>query len=123
MHADVILSLVRTRSVGYLRDVRRLIVAVSRARLGLYVLGRFNVFAACLDLKPVFDKFAERPLQLALVPSEEAYMTTSRNVGETGAVVHVPDVYGMWEAVQERGRRAIAAELPPPPSPPHSPPQ
>ncbi|KAH9717942.1 hypothetical protein KPL71_022032 [Citrus sinensis] len=33
----VLLSLVRTRFVGHIRDVRRLIVAMSRARLGLYV--------------------------------------------------------------------------------------
>ncbi|OLL23596.1 Intron-binding protein aquarius [Neolecta irregularis DAH-3] len=39
----IILSLVRTQNIGYLRDVRRLTVAVSRARLGLYVLGRRNV--------------------------------------------------------------------------------
>uniref|UniRef100_A0A1I7VRA8 AAA_12 domain-containing protein n=2 Tax=Loa loa TaxID=7209 RepID=A0A1I7VRA8_LOALO len=38
----IILSLVRTRNIGHLRDVRRLVVALSRARLGLYVLGRVN---------------------------------------------------------------------------------
>jgi intron-binding protein aquarius len=36
----VLLSLVKTNSVGHLRDVRRLVVAMSRARLGLYVFGR-----------------------------------------------------------------------------------
>ncbi len=36
----ILLSLVRTRTVGHLRDVRRLVVAMSRARLGLYVFGR-----------------------------------------------------------------------------------
>lgn len=36
----VLLSLVRTRSVGHLRDVRRLVVAMSRARLGMYIFGR-----------------------------------------------------------------------------------
>ena len=33
----ILLSLVRTKSVGHVRDVRRLVVSVSRARLGLYV--------------------------------------------------------------------------------------
>lgn len=33
---DILLSLVRTERVGHLRDVRRLIVAVSRARLGKF---------------------------------------------------------------------------------------
>ena len=36
----ILLSLVRTKTVGHLRDVRRLIVAMSRARLGLYVFAR-----------------------------------------------------------------------------------
>lgn len=35
-------SLVRTQHVGHLRDVRRLVVTMSRARLGLYVFGRLN---------------------------------------------------------------------------------
>lgn len=42
--SDILLSLVRSNRVGHLRDVRRLIVAVSRARLG-----RFHCFfSACL---------------------------------------------------------------------------
>ena len=32
----IILSLVRTKHVGHLRDVRRLVVAMSRARLCIY---------------------------------------------------------------------------------------
>ncbi|MEN2499614.1 MAG: hypothetical protein MHMPM18_003813 [Marteilia pararefringens] len=40
----VLLSLVRTKSLGYLGDVRRMIVAVSRARLGLYIFGRGQLF-------------------------------------------------------------------------------
>jgi hypothetical protein len=36
----VLLSLVRTRAIGHIRDVRRLVVAMSRARLGLYVFCR-----------------------------------------------------------------------------------
>ena len=36
----VLLSLVRTRAVGHVRDVRRLVVALSRARLGLYVFAQ-----------------------------------------------------------------------------------
>ena len=40
----MILSLTRTSRVGYLRDIRRLTVALSRARFGLYILGRREVF-------------------------------------------------------------------------------
>jgi len=66
----VILSLVRTRSVGHIRDVRRLVVAMSRARLGLFVLGRESLFSGCLELKPTFKKLLERPTELQIVPGE-----------------------------------------------------
>jgi intron-binding protein aquarius len=70
VHADIILSLVRTRSIGYLRDIRRLTVALSRARLGLFVLGRAAVFESCFELKPAFDILLSRPTKLTLVTDE-----------------------------------------------------
>ena len=51
----IILSLVRTRHVGHLRDVRRLVVAMSRARLGLYILARVSLFSKCRELIPAFS--------------------------------------------------------------------
>ncbi|KKA27143.1 hypothetical protein TD95_000407 [Thielaviopsis punctulata] len=66
----VIVSLTRTSRVGYLRDLRRLTVALSRARLGLYVLGRRDVFESCAELRPAFDQFFERPDKLTLVTGE-----------------------------------------------------
>ncbi len=51
----IILSLVRTKTVGHLRDVRRLVVAMSRARLGLYVLARVSLFQSCTELQPAFN--------------------------------------------------------------------
>ncbi|KAL4869358.1 hypothetical protein BDV12DRAFT_185244 [Aspergillus spectabilis] len=66
----VILSLTRTRSVGYLRDVRRLTVALSRARLGLYILGRREVFESCYELKPAFDLLLQHPDKLMLATGE-----------------------------------------------------
>ena len=38
------------------RDVRRLVVALSRARLGLYVVARSNVFMNCFELTPAFKQ-------------------------------------------------------------------
>jgi intron-binding protein aquarius len=67
----VILSLVRTKSVGHLRDIRRLIVAVSRARLGLYVLCRESLFRKCDELKHVMNQLTSRPTKLELVTGEE----------------------------------------------------
>lgn len=50
--------------------MRRLTVALSRARLGLYVLGRREVFESCFELKPAFDLLFQRPDKLMLVPGE-----------------------------------------------------
>lgn len=77
---DVILSLTRTRTVGYMRDVRRLTVALSRARLGLYILGRREVFESCYELKPAFDLLFQRPDKLMLVPGE--MFPTTRSVDD-----------------------------------------
>ena len=45
------LSLVRTERIGHLRDPRRLIVALSRARLGLYVFGKLSLFKGYPELE------------------------------------------------------------------------
>ncbi|KAI1854804.1 hypothetical protein JX266_000922 [Neoarthrinium moseri] len=66
----IILSLTRTSRVGYLRDIRRLTVALSRARLGLYILGRREVFESCYELKPAFELLLQRPDKLALATGE-----------------------------------------------------
>ncbi|CAN1813775.1 RNA helicase aquarius [Linum perenne] len=62
----ILLSLVRTRFVGHLRDVRRLVVAMSRARLGLYVFCRRSLFEQCYELQPTFQTLLKRPDHLAL---------------------------------------------------------
>jgi len=74
----ILLSLVRTRAVGHLRDVRRLIVAMSRARLGLYVFGRVALFQNCFELTPAFNQLTRRPLQLHLAP-HETYPSNRKN--------------------------------------------
>ncbi|CAI9740320.1 Hypothetical predicted protein [Octopus vulgaris] len=66
----ILLSLVRTKAVGHLRDVRRLIVALSRARLGLYVFARVSLFRNCFELTPAFNKLTSRPINLHLTPTE-----------------------------------------------------
>jgi hypothetical protein len=60
----VLLSLVRTKAVGHFRDVRRLVVALSRARLGLYVFGRVELFSNCYELRPAFARLLQRPTQV-----------------------------------------------------------
>ncbi|XP_060647054.1 RNA helicase aquarius [Drosophila nasuta] len=67
----ILISLVRTKAVGHLRDVRRLVVAMSRARLGLYVFGRVSLFKNCLELQQTFKLLTQRPLKLRVVSSDD----------------------------------------------------
>lgn len=60
----------RTRSPGYLRDIRRLTVALSRARLGLYILGRRSIFESSSELVQAFQLPLERPEKLILTTGE-----------------------------------------------------
>ncbi|KAH9492128.1 hypothetical protein Btru_048680 [Bulinus truncatus] len=66
----ILLSLVRTKAVGHLRDVRRLIVAMSRARLGLYIFARSSLFSNCFELTPAFNILTSRAQVLHLLPNE-----------------------------------------------------
>lgn len=66
----ILLSLVRTKAVGHIRDVRRLVVAMSRARLGLYVFAKVSLFKNCFELQPAFAILTKRPLQLQVAPWE-----------------------------------------------------
>jgi hypothetical protein len=75
---------VRTRAVGHLRDVRRLVVATSRARLGLYVFARASLFANCFELTPTFRSLLQRPTDLRLLP-EETYRTERLSTQEPDA--------------------------------------
>jgi intron-binding protein aquarius len=76
----ILLSLVRTKTIGHLRDVRRLIVAMSRARLGLYIFGRVELFRSCFELTPAFNILLQRPTSLSLV-LDEVY-PSSRKIDE-----------------------------------------
>lgn len=71
--------------MGHLRDVRRLVVAMSRAKLGLYIFGRKDLFANCYELQPVFSKLLQRPTVLSLRPNE-TYMQTTRAVSRKNYV-------------------------------------
>lgn len=107
----VLLSLVRTSAVGHFRDVRRAVVALSRARLGLYVFGRAALFAQCAELAPALggllrgaapgagaaaaaaanggDPSPVLPLGLALHPGER-YGSCPRRASDPGKEVPVP---------------------------------
>lgn len=77
----ILLSLVRTKTVGHIRDIRRLIVAMSRARLGLYVFCRKDLFKDCYELAPTFSYLLKRPSNLMLV-KDEKYESFDRKLDE-----------------------------------------
>ncbi|GKV09176.1 hypothetical protein SLEP1_g20718 [Rubroshorea leprosula] len=97
----ILLSLVRTRFVGHLRDVRRLVVAMSRARLGLYIFCRRSLFEQCYELQPTFQLLLQRPDHLALNLNENSSVT-ERHVDDFGNPYHVSGVEEMGSIVFQR---------------------
>jgi intron-binding protein aquarius len=89
----ILLSLVRTKSVGHLRDVRRLVVALSRARLGLYIFGRWRLFKACPELAPAMEKLALRPTDKLNICTDETFTApaTKRKTLTIDGVKHMAD--------------------------------
>ena len=113
---DVLLSLVRTKTVGHIRDMRRLVVAMSRARLGLYVFCNKTLFENCYELEPVFKQLTSRPSQLQILPTEkypveralddEVNSVTVTDVEEMGQLV-----YRLSQEQLERMRQQEAERL------------
>ena len=98
----ILLSLVRTQSIGHLRDVRRLVVAVSRARRGLYVFCRQMLFDSAHELKRTFEQFSSRPSKLQLVLGEN--YPTERKVSDDVAedkLLEVDDVSHLGSIVHQ----------------------
>merc|ERR1712117_7868 len=83
----ILLSLVKTKNVGHLRDVRRLVVAMSRARLGLYVFARVSLFKNCFELQPAFNILMKRPMQLHISPNEVFPCTRQASVTAPNPII------------------------------------
>lgn len=114
----IILSLTRTCSPGYLRDIRRLTVALSRARLGLYILGRRSIFESSPELTQAFKLPLERPEKLMLTTSEifpaSRFLTDEVEGTEMEGVEHLGQyVFEMTQAKVEMLKRGENI-LPPP---------
>jgi intron-binding protein aquarius len=98
----VLLSLVRTESLGYLADIRRVIVAVSRARYGLYIFGYCPLFEKSVSWLPVLARLLQYPTKLTLIagetyPTERIQDHTNHDKKSNNAlqVLEVPDVTTM----------------------------
>jgi len=86
--------------VGYLRDIRRMTVAFSRARLGLYVLGRREVFESCFELSEAFSRLtATGEGKLELVIGE--MWPAERAEGAEGQVAVMEGVEHLGQFVYE----------------------
>ncbi len=103
----IILSLTRTKSVGYLRDVRRLTVALSRARLGLYILGRRDLFESCFEMKPAMQILECRPQKLILTTGE--MFPTERLLDDEAEGVEMDSVEHLGQYVYEMTQAKIKA--------------
>lgn len=97
----ILLSLVRTKTVGHLRDVRRLVVAMSRARLGLYIFARVSLFSNCFELTPAFNILMSRPLQLHIAPSESYPPKRKLHDQQEGKVMVMDDMAHMAQFVYD----------------------
>lgn len=107
----ILLSLVRTRFVGHLRDVRRLVVAMSRARLGLYVFCRRSLFEQCYELQPTFQLLLRRPDRLGLNLNETTPFTV-RDVEDTGPISFVSGVEEMGGIINFKLHQVYQARVP-----------
>lgn len=105
----ILLSLVRTHNIGHLRDVRRLVVAMSRARLGLYVFARVNLFRNCFELTPAFNILCSRPVDgLHLCPNEVHPTSRQANVQAPNPLI-MADMPQMCKFVYEFYASKVAA--------------
>jgi intron-binding protein aquarius len=87
------------------------VVAMSRARLGLYVFGRANLFSNCFELQPTFSQLLARPVQLALVPGEHYGHCTRKqdDVPLTQLVSSVEQMAGIVQFMCQQWEAAAAA--------------
>ena len=105
----ILLSLVRTKNIGHLRDVRRLVVAMSRARLGLYVFARVNLFKNCFELTPAFNILCSRPVDgLHLCPNEVHPTSRQANVSAPNPLI-IQDMSQMCKFVYDFYAQKVAA--------------
>lgn len=104
---------------GYLRDLRRLTVALSRSRLGLYILGRKDVFDSCFEVQDAFKLPFQRPTKLEVVPGE-MFNSTKRLVDDDVKGTEMTGVEHLGQYVFEMTQAKIqqlkkdGAKMPPP---------
>jgi intron-binding protein aquarius len=84
-----------------------LTVALSRARLGLYIVGRRSVFTSTPDLGTAFSSLLSRPAALTLSTGE--MFPTQRNVEEQGNIAEMEGVEHLGQYVFEMTKAKVEA--------------
>lgn len=106
----------RTLRPGYLRDLRRLTVALSRSRLGLYVLGRKAVFESCYEIQDAFKLLFDRPNELQLVVGEmfptQRLLETEVDSTEMAGVEHLGQYVFEMTGAKVKQLKAGEVQLP-----------
>lgn len=103
----ILLSLTRSKSIGFMRDVRRMIVALSRARLGCYIFGRRQLFKDEIELAKCFEKMVGFQVGEGLdIVSGEFFGKVTRKASDKGGssnVAIVKDIDTMNQLVASMG--------------------
>ena len=73
-------------------------MAMSRARLGLYIFCRRALFEQCYELQPTFQLLLQRPDSLAL-NLQESSPTTERHMDDSGVPYFVSGIQEMEDIV------------------------
>lgn len=95
----VLLSLVRTKNVGHIRDIRRFIVSLSRARLGLYIFGRYSLYSEVDDFKSTFQHLKNGNLEI--IANEKYGNKRKSSEIVKGGIITIKDFEHMYSIVQE----------------------
>lgn len=96
----ILLSLVRTKSIGHIRDPRRLIVAMSRAKFGLYVFGKFELFKGFHEISQIFKLFEKKTLKLELLINEISQEKEILSEEKTKAITIAENFQDMYKIVE-----------------------
>jgi intron-binding protein aquarius len=108
----ILLSFVRTNlehESSHFRDIRRILCAISRARLGFYFFCRESVLAQCSELQPIYSQFvsSKRPTSLELIPNER-YQEVARSVDDHIDSIEIGSVEQMGQLVHKMTLEKIA---------------
>jgi intron-binding protein aquarius len=95
----VLLSLVRTKHVGHIKDIRRLVVGLSRAKLGLYIFGDYNLFKESFELKNSFERLNKNLLKLSILINE-THPTGRKEIAQKD-IIEIMDYKHMYRVDQE----------------------